>query len=81
MQRSRFIEILNVPRSENELSWQLGGGRVRKDTPPVSIRLRPCWTAFLSILRDKRDQRVDLRDKPNKQDQPVSPLFPWVFAW
>ena len=21
-------------------------------TPPVSIRLRPCWTAILSILRE-----------------------------
>jgi len=26
MQRSRFIEILNVPHSENKLSWQLGVG-------------------------------------------------------
>ena len=33
MQRSRFIEILNVPHSGNELSWQLGDGRVRKGTP------------------------------------------------
>jgi hypothetical protein len=36
-QRSRLIEILNVPQ---------------KGTPPVSTRLRPCWTAFLSILSD-----------------------------
>ena len=34
MQRSRFIEMLNVPHSGNELSWQLGDGRVRKGTPP-----------------------------------------------
>jgi hypothetical protein len=53
MQRSRFIEILNVPHSGNELSWQLGDGRVRKGTPPVSTHLRPCWTAFFSILRDE----------------------------
>jgi len=26
MLRSRLIEILNVPYSENELSWQLGVG-------------------------------------------------------
>ena len=50
--RSRLIEILNVPHSGNELSWQLGDGRVRKGTPPVSTRLRPCWTDFLSIVRD-----------------------------
>ena len=24
--------------------------RTPEGTPPVSIRLRPCWTAFLSIL-------------------------------
>jgi hypothetical protein len=53
MQRSRFIEILNVPHSGNELSWQLGDGRVRNGTPPVSTRLRPCWTVFLSILRNE----------------------------
>jgi hypothetical protein len=34
--RSRLTEILNVPP---------------EGTPPVSIRLRPCWTDFLSILR------------------------------
>ena len=50
--RSRLLEILNVPHSGNELSWQLGDGRVRKGTPPVSTRLRPCWTGFLSILRE-----------------------------
>ncbi len=32
--RARLIEILNVPLS----------------TPPVSTRLRPCWTDCLSIL-------------------------------
>jgi hypothetical protein len=35
--RSRLIEILNVPS---------------EGTPPVSIRLRPCWTVFLSILQE-----------------------------
>jgi hypothetical protein len=34
--RSRLIEILNVPQ---------------EGTPPVSTRLRPCWTAFLNSLR------------------------------
>ena len=53
MQRSRLIEIFNVPHSGKELSWQLGDGRVRKGTPPVSTRLRPCRTVFLSILRDE----------------------------
>ena len=37
-QRSRLIEILNV---------------TPEGTPPVSIRLRPCWTAVLSSLRDE----------------------------
>jgi len=36
--RSRLIEILNVPS---------------EGTPPGSIRLRPCWTAFLSILQER----------------------------
>jgi hypothetical protein len=35
LQRSRFLGILNVPP---------------EGTPPVSTRLRPCWTIFLSIL-------------------------------
>ena len=34
--RSRLIEILNV----------------LEGTPPVSTRLRPCWTNFLSIPQD-----------------------------
>jgi hypothetical protein len=44
--RSRLGEILNVPYSGNELSRQLGGGRVRKDTPPVPSRLGPRWKPF-----------------------------------
>jgi len=48
MLRSQLIEILNVPHTGKELfdSSGLGGENA---TPPVSTRLRPCWTAFLSI--------------------------------
>src|SRR5688572_4686739 len=38
--RSRLIEILNVPS---------------EGTPPVSTRLRPCWTAILNSLRAERE--------------------------
>jgi hypothetical protein len=38
--RSRLIEILNVPS---------------EGTPPVSNRLRPCWTAILNSLRAERE--------------------------
>ena len=37
MRRSRLIEILIVPHSGHELSWQLGGGRVRKVCLPFRI--------------------------------------------
>jgi len=63
--RSRRIEILNVPIEI--LGGGSPGGvfpfakihctderphEVRSLPPPVSTPVRPCWTAFLSILRD-----------------------------
>jgi len=34
-----------------ELPWQLGVGGWKRNTARLSNSLRPCWTAFLSILR------------------------------
>ena len=55
--RSRLIEILNGDPAASPLggAHRLGAPysshRTPEGTPPVSTRLRPCWTAFLSLLR------------------------------
>jgi hypothetical protein len=58
-QRSRFIEILNgdpaaslIRRRAQTWCSLFVVPCAPEDTPPVSTRLRPCWTAFLSILRE-----------------------------
>jgi hypothetical protein len=50
MRRSRIVQILNVPHLENKLSWQLGWAGEKCHASALHS-LRPCWTAFLSILR------------------------------
>jgi hypothetical protein len=39
-------------RSPRSIEWANGPTKCKSVPPPVSIRLRPCWTAFLSILMD-----------------------------
>jgi hypothetical protein len=57
--RSQLIEILNgdpaaSPTRRRAQTWcsLFVAPCTPEGTPPVSTRLRPCWSAFLSILRD-----------------------------
>jgi len=39
-------EILNVPHTRKELSWQLGEGGWKLSRSAVLSHLRPCWPPF-----------------------------------
>ena len=74
------------PTRETSCPGSSGTGRVRKGTLPVSTRLQPCWTAFLSILRDTIVFRYLLnareRTGVSKTSLPtVAPVARSIVAW
>ncbi len=73
MHRSRLAKILNgdpaaSPTRRRAQTWcsLFVAPCAPEGTPPVSTRLRPCWTAFLSILREPDDLLCSRNARPRK---------------